>query len=258
MKMFLILTLHLFMAAAVSVQAQEIPIAKPSQNVGKNLVQSQGFFPTEFKDWVIIVGTIATALGVVIGVWKGLAEWRSSTKKRREELKYREREFRHKQAVYARDIMNEVFNDSRARDALAMLDWLRKKFKTEDGEILEVRRNEIQLALRAPGQRPAGDSTSLRFAKVEVFIRTRFEALYDHLEEIEKLVSLEIINFEDLETAFRYYMVRALRPEIEHFAFLDYYDYPNAKAFLNRFAKETTAGSGLSPSELEDDDIFTS
>jgi hypothetical protein len=85
-----------------------------------------------------------------------------------------------------------------------------------------------------------------------------FEALYDHLEEIEKLVSLEIINFEDLETAFRYYMVRALRPDIEHFAFLDYYDYPNAKAFLNRFAKETTVGSGLSPSELEDDDISSS
>jgi hypothetical protein len=37
------------------------------------------------KDWVIIISTTATALGVVIGVWKGLAEWRSSTKQRKEE-----------------------------------------------------------------------------------------------------------------------------------------------------------------------------
>jgi hypothetical protein len=172
MKTFFILTLHFLIALAVPVNAQQIPTAKSSQNLEAH---SQSFFPTEFKDWVIIIGTIATALGVVIGVWKGLAEWRSSTKQRKEELKYREREFRHKQAVYARDIMKEVFDDSRARAALAMLDWLRKKFKTDDGEILEVRRNEIQLALRAPGQLPASDSTSLRFAKVEVFIRTSFE-----------------------------------------------------------------------------------
>jgi len=61
-----------------------------------------------------------------------------------------------------------------------------------------------------------------------------------------------------LETVFRYYMIRALRPEIEHAAFLDYYDYPNAKAFLNRFAEETKQGSWLSPSALEDDDIAAS
>jgi hypothetical protein len=103
-----------------------------------------------------------------------------------------------------------------------------------------------------------GSSTSLRFSKVEAFIRTRFEALYDRLEEIERLVNLEIINFEDLETAFRYYMLRAQRPEIEHFAFLDYYDYPNAKAFLNRFATEKKQGSWLSPFELEDDSIAAS
>jgi FtsZ-interacting cell division protein ZipA len=62
----------------------------------------QGFFPTEFKDWVIIVGTIATVIGLFFAGWKGLAEWNRSTKQREEELKQRELEFRHKQAVYAR------------------------------------------------------------------------------------------------------------------------------------------------------------
>jgi hypothetical protein len=236
MRTVFALTLFFFISPALHVGAQDLPPAtdpEPVQHLLKNVeVQSQNFYPTELKDWVTIVGTIAAVIGVFFGGWKGLAEWNRSTRQREEELKQREREFRHKQAVYAREIKNEVFSDSRARAALEMLDWLRKNFTTEKGEIVEVRRSQIQVALRVPGQMNADGSTSLKFSKVEAFIRTRFEALYDSLEEIEKLVNLGIINFEDLETVFRYYMVRAQRPDIKHFAFLDYYDYPNAKAFL--------------------------
>jgi hypothetical protein len=260
MRTVLSLTVFFFLSLALRVKAQDLSVVKdsePAQHLVANVeMQPQSFYPTHLQDWVVVVGTSVTVVGVLLGGWKGLAEWNRSTKQREEETKQREREFRHKQAVYAREITNEVFNDSRARAALEMLDWLRKKFKTEDGEIVLVERSKIQVALRAPGQ--AKDPTTLTFSKVEAFIRTRFEALYDRLEEIEKLVNLEIINFQDLETVFRYYMIRALRPEIQHAAFLDYYDYPNAKAFLNRFANGTKQGSWLSPSALEDDNIAAS
>ena len=72
----------------------------------------------------------------------------------------------------------------------------------------------------------------------EVFIRTRFEALYDHLEQIEHLISLDIVNFADVDIPFRYYMVNLLSPDIQHTEFLDYFDYPGAKAFAFRFQEK--------------------
>jgi len=62
-----------------------------------------------------------------------------------------------------------------------------------------------------------------------------FEALYDYLEQVEHLIVLRVLAFDDIETAFRYYLVRVIRPTIQHFDFLDYYDYPRAKKFLLRF-----------------------
>jgi hypothetical protein len=62
--------------------------------------------------------------------------------------------------------------------------------------------------------------------------------LYDHLEQIEHLISLKVLNFDDVKTPFRYYIQNALRPAIRHIKFLDYFDYPDAKAFLSRFEKD--------------------
>ena len=228
-----------------------LPLHMTAQVLVAKNGEPQSFLPKDLKDWVIMIGTTATVIGVLLTSWKALAEWNQSTKQR-------EFEFRHKQAVYAREITKEIFNDPKARAALEMLDWLRRKFKTEEGEILDVRRSEIQSAMRAPN---AQVQTSLRFSKLEAFIRTRFEALYDRLEEIEKLIRLKIINFEDVETVFRYYMIRVQRPNIQHYAFLEYYDYPTVKAFLSRFTTESKPVSSsvgppdwLSPSELEDDE----
>lgn len=160
-------------------------------------------------------------------MFKGLAEWRRATEQRRDELALRQREYRQKQALFAREVVREIFADGRARAALKMLDWLNAEYTDDDGAKYQIRRDEIQTALRVTG--------GLVFKDEEVFVRTRFEALYDQLEQLEHLIELEVAAFEDVETAFRYYAVRAIRPKIEHFAFLDYYDYPRAKKFLLRF-----------------------
>ena len=66
----------------------------------------------------------------------------------------------------------------------------------------------------------------------ETFVQTRFEALYDHQERVEYLIHLGVHASDDIETAFRQYLVRAIRPTIQHVDFLDYYDYPRAKKVL--------------------------
>jgi len=180
------------------------------------------------ESWVKIVGGIVAAATAIFATFKALAEWRRSTEQRAEELKLRQREFRHKQAMFARDLISEVFRDAKSRAALTMLDWNFSDHKDESGTRYKISQGEIKEAMNP--NRAANDK--------QAFIRTRFEALYDHLEQIEHLISLGIVNFTDVKTPFRYYMENALDPVIQHVEFLDYFDYPEAKAFVFRFKKD--------------------
>ena len=184
------------------------------------------------ESWVKIIGGTIAAAAAIFATFKALAEWRRSTeqraeelKQRAEELKLREREFRHKQAMFARDLISEVFRDPKSRAALTMLDWNDFDYTDEAGTKYTINEREIKKAM----------NPDLEADDKEVFIRTRFEALYDHLEQIEHLISLGIVNFADVKIPFRYYMENALAPVVRHIEFLDEFDYPGAKAFALRF-----------------------
>jgi len=187
---------------------------------------------------VKIIGGIIAAGAAILATFKALAEWRRSTKQRAEELNQRVEElelrqlqFRHKQALFARDLISEVFKDSKSRAALRMLDWEEFDYEDETGKTYKVSQTEIKEAM----------NPNLAANKKQAFIRTRFEALYDHLEQIERLISLKVLNCADVRTPFRYYIRNALHPAIRHMKFLDYFDYPDAKAFLSRFEKDKKA-----------------
>jgi hypothetical protein len=189
----------------------------------------------EIQALVAIIGGTIAAAGVLFASFKAIIEWQRATEQRQEELKLRQQEFRHKQAMFARELTREVFSDPKARAALKMLDSLSFEYAADDGTKHRVRREELQPALRTSG---------LKFTDEQKFIRASFEALYDQLEQLEQMIGLELINFEDIETVFRYHMRRALEPDVRHFDFLDEYDYPRAKQFLQRFeAKKPDAGN---------------
>lgn len=188
----------------------------------------------ELESLVKIVGGIIAAGAAIIATFKALAEWRRATQQRRDELSLREREFRQKQATFARQLIKEVFADTKARTALKMLDWLDEEYVDDDGSKYRIKREEIQSAMRAY----SADCPS--FSDKEAFIRTSFESLYDQLEQMEHLIDLGVIAFDDVETAFRYFMIRVARPGIQHFDFLVYYDYPRATKFIKRFQERKT------------------
>jgi hypothetical protein len=196
---------------------------------------------TEIQALVAIIGGVVAAGGVLVATFKVLVEWRRATEQRQEELKLRQREFRQKQATFARELTREVFSDPKARAALKLLDSLSFQYVDDDGTKHRIRREELQPALR---------TSDLTFTDVQKFVRASFEALYDYLEQIEQLIRLDVINFEDIETVFRYYMVQALQPDVRHFQFLDHYDYPRAKQFIQRFegkAKKQEGSLGAAP-----------
>jgi hypothetical protein len=69
------------------------------------------------------------------------------------------------------------------------------------------------------------------------FIRSQFEALYEFLEQLERLIQLDVVNFLDVKTAFGYYMEKAQKPALWHMDFLEKLGYPYAKQFVARFKR---------------------
>jgi len=186
---------------------------------------------SEVKVWVEIVTGVVTVIGVPAAGVKALWEWQRSTEHRKEELSQRRQEFRQKQAIFARALVREVFADPKARAALNMLDWKRDSYPGDNGEMHEIHFDEVKHAMRG---------YDMNFSEKEKFMRKRFEALYDHLEEIEQLISVRVVNFEDVKTAFGFYAQLILQDEelrAAHLQFLDDFDYPRARAFLLRFGK---------------------
>ena len=186
--------------------------------------------------WVTSICSCITAATAIFATFKALSEWRRSIQQRKEELSLRQREFRHKQATFARDLVKEIFADKKARNALKLLDWIREVYEDDAGVMHEIKRDEIQQAMRPFKMNPMGDENI--FSDKEKFVRLQFEALYDYFEQLENMIGLSVVAFEDVESTFRYYMRRLLRPNIEHFEFLDYYEYPKAKAFLLRYKSD--------------------
>ena len=176
---------------------------------------------------VKISGGIITTAAAVFGVYKVLEEWRRSASQRAEELALRQRESRQKQVVFARQTIKEIFADPRARTALKLLDWESATYADDKGESFVITKGEIQHAMRPSG----------KFDKKEAFIRTRFEALYDQIEQLEHLVETGVIDFDDVLTAFRFYVDWMHDPKVEHRAFLKAFDYPATLRFLDRFPK---------------------
>jgi hypothetical protein len=184
-------------------------------------------------EWVGILGTIAAIVGGGLAAWKGIVEWKRATLQRTDELtqrkdalKQRKQEFRQKQAVFARDIIKDIFGDRRARNALTMLDFWEDDYEDTNSARFHVTRADLHPALHSFDSEDEVKAT---------FIKRCFESLYDHLEQVENLLEVGVLNIADIDTAFRYYMKNALERDIEHLQFFVDFDYPKAKRFQLRF-----------------------
>ena len=186
-------------------------------------------------EFVKVFGTAVAIFAGIVAAWKAIEEWKRATLQRADELKQRElelaqqkQEFRQKQAIFAREIIKDIFDDKRARNALTMLDFWEDEYEDINGARYDVKRPELKSALC--------DSESEDEDKA-IFIKRCLESLYGHLEQVENLLEVGVLNVADIETAFRYYMQKALLGDIRHLESFDAFDYPKAKRFAMRFAK---------------------
>jgi hypothetical protein len=195
--------------------------------------------------WVNVLGTVAAIGGGGLAAWKAISEWKRATlqradelRQREEELQQRKQEFRQKQAVFARDTIKDIFADKRAFNALTMLDFDEYDFEdVEKRKRHHIVRQELQPVLRMDS---IGDPAK------ETFIRRSFEGLYDHLEQVQNLLDVDVLNLADIETTFRYYMRSALEPDIEHLKFFEDFDYPGTARFMKTLASSPPRSSKTS------------
>lgn len=177
------------------------------------------------KDLVQVAAAAVAVVGGLIAAFRAVAEFRRSNDQRREDMRWR-------QAEMAKRCLDEMRADPLARAALKMLDWSGLRYERPGGGTTGViDRDTRRAALR---------TTNTMFADKDdaPFIRDAYDALFDGFERLEHFTRMKLIDFDDVEPAFRYYVEKMSAPDDRAIfvSFLDTYGFALAAAFLERFA----------------------
>jgi hypothetical protein len=174
----------------------------------------------EFKDWFDIAFKIAGIAGGLIAAFKAIAEMRLNRI-------VRERDLRWKQAGSAKQLIDEMFDGPKAKDASLMLDWEERDYEI-DGQVVTIYTKDIISALSI---------TDLNFSNTETYIRDCFDYFFYYIQSIEQ----SLVNHIFLEKAIKFpleYYARIIRDGNVNKPlrkFLEKYHYTESVAFFQRF-----------------------
>jgi hypothetical protein len=198
------------------------------------------------KDLIDSLAKVAGLLTVAAGLatlWLQLHRWREDRLKsigdQERTLELRREELRWRKASLARDVLDQLFRDTRAFNAMRMLDWSGRTYEV-DGNRVVIGTQTMLHSLRIE---------ELRFAPEEAFVRDSFESLFDHMQLIEHFLTMQLLEFDDVRYPFSYYADLMAKRKSVFAAFLSKYGYTLAMEFLNRFSSWRAAGdvSPMSP-----------
>lgn len=181
-------------------------------------------------DWFQATAWIVAAVGGIIAAFKAIVEIRKSTAQREDDLRWKQTELRWKQADMAKKCIDEIAGRHLARCAMRMLDWSGRTYDYEGKKTESITSEAMLYALRTSGTvfKPGSD---------EQFVRDSFDEFFDGLERLELFIRIDLIRFEDVESAFKYYVSRMAKSPVREVmaAFLNQYNFELAEAFVNRF-----------------------
>jgi len=132
----------------------------------------------------------------------------------------------------AKKCLDEIVSDNLAGAAMKMLDWTGLTYDRGDGgKTGHIDHNDRRAALRTINAvfAPGDDGP---------FIRDAYDAFFDGFERLEHFVRINLIIFEDVEMAFRYYVEKMAAAEDRRVfnSYLETYGFKLAQDFLKRFA----------------------
>jgi hypothetical protein len=179
------------------------------------------------KDAVQVVAWVVAIIGGLIAAFKALHETA-------ENRRMRARELRWKKAQFAKEILDQLDQNKRFRDALTMLDWTGREFEISQGKIEEISWEDLSAALRTWHE-------PMSFTDKEVYIRDCFDELFDGMNMLEHYLRTELLSFQDVQFPMAYHITKLRERWSAVDAFLGHYGFQLALAFVNRFPEEVGA-----------------
>jgi hypothetical protein len=238
--------------------------------VGPQPEQPKGMDPL-FKDRVDVISKLGTPISLIVAVilaWQQIKKNREERerneaergerrkreldeqKKDREQSErnrlQREEELRWKKAQLAKELLDELYSDPYASDAMLMLDWSGRQFRVKanrnqpDGEMMPISWPDVWAALRI---------TELNFSDKEKFIRDCFDAFFGYMQSIAHYIAIDLIDPADVRHPFDYYISSLDRNAFVFDNFIDVY-HPRASDFRKRL-RAMGRGEGDAPPEQE-------
>ena len=122
-----------------------------------------------------------------------------------------------------------------SRAALRILDWTGLKYERGNRETVPITHEVMWHALRIEGK---------SFNADEQYVPDCFDHLFDHFENLEHLLQIGLIRFDDVEIRIEYY-VRLLNRNPQVFErFLSAYGFALASQLLQRFKPAVSSKEG--------------
>jgi hypothetical protein len=140
----------------------------------------------------------------------------------------RKRELRWKQAELARKLIDDLFNDEDASQALYILDDVNRPYKDCDGTPMNASRSDLMRSIN-------NSLTGARLDQREESIIFNVDSLLYFLNRIDLSLKSKLIVFDDIVAPFDYYL-SLMRQDKEAFTnYMKKVGYPNLPHFCNRF-----------------------
>lgn len=202
--------------------------------------QSQGMNPL-LKDWIDAFAKFLTLASVIVAGIVAVVQIKRNRELRQHELaerndtlEQRQRELRWKKAELAKTVLNEMFDNPYAADAMSMLDWGARDYdvKTSRGgsaAVEEITSRDVFAALRIAER---------HFNPKERYIRDCFDNFFGVMQILQHYIEIDLIELKDVRYPFAYYadIMNDKRRAYEYF--INNY-HEKAGEFLSRFSEWT-------------------
>ncbi|HEV2762735.1 MAG TPA: hypothetical protein VGV38_07065, partial [Pyrinomonadaceae bacterium] len=230
--------LALLVAAPAAAQGQNADV-RPGDTVRvvveapKEEKKESGGFSQSTKDWIDAVAKVVGLLSVFVAIIVAREQFRKNREESRRTRHQQANDLRWKKTELAKKVLDDMFTDPYASDAMLMLDWDPRTFycrKHKSGK--EVQR----MVISWPEMWAAIRVVEKSFNDKEKFIRDCFDQFFGHMQIIEHYISVKLIEFKDVRYPFDYYIKSGLLKNRAAFKnFVETYHHPRATKFLSRF-----------------------
>lgn len=184
------------------------------------MVAPGGGLDPVIKDIITLVGTCITIIGGFVAATIAIYNLILNRK-------IREKELRFKQAQMGKQIIEEMFDDEAAGNALLMIDFERRSYEIGSRKKAIITRDEVVAALNPEIQHEDFKT---------IFIRECFDGLLYYLDRFEHFIKIGLTTFDDVAVPLQYYATIMSKQKSAFINYIVITQFERALHFLDRFS----------------------